>query len=136
MGRIFRRDQRWGFLLEFATAFETKGGTIYEAELSGSAGALLLTMPALAQSALMTTPTGQSYTAKLDGSDAAMKGDPGTTSVSVKMLGKDIFEETDKRNGKVIGVMKMTLAGDGKTAKVSYADALQGATTEYAAVKQ
>jgi len=84
----------------------------------------------------MTTPTGQSYTAKLDGSDSPMKGDPGTTSVSVKMLGKNIYEETDKRNGKVIGVMKMTVSADGKTAKISYADELQGATTDYAAVKQ
>src|SRR5271165_1217159 len=30
----------------------------------------------------MTNPTGQSYTAKLDGTDAPYKGDPGTTSVS------------------------------------------------------
>ena len=37
----------------------------------------------------MSTPTGQTYTAKLDGTEAPYKGDPGTSSVSVKRLNKD-----------------------------------------------
>jgi hypothetical protein len=74
----------------------------------------------------MTTPTGQSYTAKLDGTDAPYKGDPGTTSVSVKMHGKDTLEETDKRDGKIIGIWKMTVTADGKTAKGIYDDKLRG----------
>jgi len=84
----------------------------------------------------MTNPTGQSYTAKLNGPDAPMKGDPGITSVSVKMLGKDTLEETDKRDGKVIGVFKMTVAADGKTAKASFDDKLQKRTTDFVATKQ
>ena len=79
----------------------------------------------------MTNPTGQTYTAKLDGADAPMKGDPGITSVSVKMRGKDTLEETDKRDGKVIGIFKMTVASDGKTAKASYDDKLQNRTDDY-----
>jgi hypothetical protein len=84
----------------------------------------------------MTNPTGQSYTAKLDGTDAPMKGDPGISSVSVKMLGKDVLEETDKRDGKPIGVLKLTISPDGKTAKASYDDKLQNRTTDYSATKQ
>lgn len=84
----------------------------------------------------MTNPTGQSYTATLDGTESPMKGDPGITSVSVKMHGKDTLEETDKRDGKVIGVFKMTVANDGKTAKASYDDKLQNRTTNLAATKQ
>jgi hypothetical protein len=84
----------------------------------------------------MTNPTGQSYTAKLDGTDAPMKGDPGISSVSVKMMGKDTLEETDKRDGKVIGVFKVTVAGDGKTAKASFDDKLQNRTTNFDATKQ
>jgi hypothetical protein len=84
----------------------------------------------------MTNPTGQSYTAKLDGTDAPMKGDPGITSVAVKMLGKDTLEETDKRDGKVIGIFKMTVAPDGKTAKASFDDELQKRTTAFDATKQ
>ncbi len=84
----------------------------------------------------MTNPTGQSYTAKLDGADAPMKGDPGITSVSVKMKGKDTLEETDKRDGKVISVFKMTVAVDGKTAKASVDDKLQNRTTDFDVTKQ
>jgi len=84
----------------------------------------------------MTSPTGQSYTAKLDGSDAPMKGDPGVTSVSVKTIGKNTLEETDKRSGKVITVFKMTVAADGKTAKAIVDDKLQNRTTEFAVMKQ
>lgn len=84
----------------------------------------------------MTNPTGQSYTAKLNGTDAPMKGDPGITSVSVKMAGKDTLEETDKRDGKVIGIFKMTVAADGKTAKASFDDQLQKRTTGFDATKQ
>jgi hypothetical protein len=84
----------------------------------------------------MKTPTGQWYSAKLDGTDSPMMGDPGVTSVSVKMLGKDTLEETDKRNGKVIGVFKLTLSADGKTAKASYDDMLQNRTNNFNLVKQ
>ena len=84
----------------------------------------------------MTTPTGQSYTAKLDGTAAAYKGDPGTDGVSVKMMGKNTLEETDKRGDKVISVSKMTLEPDGKAAKISVEDKLHGTTTQFVAVKQ
>jgi len=84
----------------------------------------------------MTTPTGQSYTAKLNGTEAPYKGDPGTTSVSVKMIGKETLEETDKRGDKVIGVSKMTLQADGKTAKVVWEDKLHGTTGQFVALKQ
>ena len=84
----------------------------------------------------MTTPTGQSYTAKLDGTQAPYKGDPGTDGVSVKMRGKDTLEETDKRGDKVIGVAKFTLEPDGKTAKIVFEDKLHGTTRQFVAVKQ
>jgi len=84
----------------------------------------------------MSSPTGQTYTAKLDGTDAPMMGDPGTTSVSVKMIGKATLEETDKRDGKVIGVFRMTVSDDGKTAKLSFEDKLQNRTTSFEATKQ
>jgi hypothetical protein len=84
----------------------------------------------------MTNPTGQSYTAKLNGTEAPMKGDPGITTVSVKMRGKDTLEETDKRDGKEISVFKMTVAADGKTAKASAEDKLQNRTTTFDVTKQ
>lgn len=84
----------------------------------------------------MTTPTGQSYVAKLDGTDAPMKGDPGVTSVSVRMLGSNTLEETDKREGKVVSIQKMTVSEDGETAKLLIDDKIQKTTIELVAVKQ
>jgi hypothetical protein len=101
-----------------------------------SAGFLTWTYKVNGDELTMTNPTGQSYTAKLDGTDAPYKGDPGTTSVSVKMHGKDTLEETDKRDGKVIGVSRMTVTPDGKTMKLVYEDKLHGTTTKGDAQKQ
>jgi hypothetical protein len=84
----------------------------------------------------MTNPTGQSYTAKLDGTQAPYTGDPGTTTVSLKMHGKDTLEETDYRDGKVIGIGKMTVSADGKTAKMEFEDKLHGTTMKGDAMKQ
>lgn len=84
----------------------------------------------------MTNKTGQSYTAKMDGTDAPMKGDPGITSVSVKRIGKNSFEETDKRDGKVIGVFKATVSADGKTLNGAYDDKEHGTSTKFTATKQ
>lgn len=101
-----------------------------------SDNALIWSYKVTGDSVTMTSKTGQSYTAKLDGSDAPMKGDPGVTSVSVKMMGKNVLVETDKRDGKPISVMTMTVAADGKTAKASVEDKLQGRTTSFDIVKQ
>ncbi len=84
----------------------------------------------------MTTPTGQSYTAKVDGTDAPYKGDPGTTSVSIKKVGDNAIEETDKRDGKVISISMNKLEADGKTMDISVDDKLHGTSMAFTAVKQ
>ena len=84
----------------------------------------------------MTTPTGQSYTAKLDGTDAPYQGDPGTSSVSLKSMGKSTMTETDKRDGKIISVSHMTIAADGKSMKIAVDDKLHGTTSSFVADKQ
>ena len=84
----------------------------------------------------MTSPTGQTYTAKMDGTEAPMKNDPGISAVKVKKIGNNTIEETDMRNGKVIGVMKATVSADGKTLTATYDDKLQGSSMKYTATKQ
>jgi hypothetical protein len=103
---------------------------------SMSDNGLLWTYKVSGKNLTMTTPTGQSYTAKLNGPRAPFKGDPGTTSVAVKMMGKDTLEETDYRDGKAISVMKMVVASDGKTAKLMVDDKLHGTKSEFSAMKQ
>jgi hypothetical protein len=100
-----------------------------------TAEALIFTYKTDGDSLSMTSPTGQSYTAKLDGTDAPYVGDPGTTSVSLKRIG-DAIEETDKRDGKVISVSKSTVSADGKTMTSVVDDKLHGTTATYVAVKQ
>jgi hypothetical protein len=84
----------------------------------------------------MSNPNGQSYVAKLDGTEAPYKGDPGTTSVSVKSMGKNTIEETDKREGKVISIVRMTVGADGKTMTVKVEDKLHGTKSQFTATKQ
>jgi hypothetical protein len=96
---------------------------------------LVFTFKSEGDSLSMSTPTGQSYTAKVDGTDAPYVGDPGTTSLSLKRIGNSI-EETDKRDGKIISVNKMTVSPDGKTMTIDSADKLAGTTSTYTATKQ
>jgi hypothetical protein len=84
----------------------------------------------------MNAKSGQSYTAKLDGTDAPMNGDPGVTTVSVKKLSSHVLQETDKRDGKAISVMTLTVSPDGRTARAIAQDKLQNRTTVFDIVKQ
>ena len=100
-----------------------------------TADALTFSFKSGGDSLSYSTPTGQSYTAKVDGTDAPYAGDPGTTSVSLKRIG-DSIEETDKRDGKVMSVAKLTVAADGKTMTIDVDDKLNGTKSTYVAVKQ
>lgn len=84
----------------------------------------------------MTSPTGQSYSAPVDGSDSPFMGDPGQTSVSIKRVDDNTVDETDKRNGKVIGSAHISVSADGKTMTVTWKDALHGTSGSYTAMKQ
>jgi hypothetical protein len=84
----------------------------------------------------MSSPTGQKYTAKMDGTDSPMTGDPGISSVSVKKMADNKIMETDKRDGKVIGISTMTVAKDGKSMNVAYQNKLQGTSMSYTSNKQ
>jgi len=71
---------------------------------------------------------GVGYEAKFDGKDYPMVGDMAHTMVSVKRIDDRTFEETDKRDGKVETVLRMTVAADGKTAQYVMEDRRHGTT--------
>lgn len=96
---------------------------------------LLVTYKTEANMLSMATPTGETYSAKTDGSDAPFKGDPGTTSVSVKIK-KNTLEENFKRDGKAIGMSRMQVDASGKTAKVDWIDSLTRTNGSYVMTKQ
>jgi hypothetical protein len=84
----------------------------------------------------MSDLNGNSYDAKFDGKDYPINGDPGHTMVSLKRIGKDTIEETDKRDGKVVGVYRMTVSADGKTINAEYKDKEHDTTMTFTMEKQ
>ena len=83
----------------------------------------------------MSSPAGQGYDAKLDGSDTPIKGDVGGTTASVVKAADGSFTETDKRDGKVVSVTTITPGSDGKM-NVTSEDKVRGSTMKYVANKQ
>jgi hypothetical protein len=84
----------------------------------------------------MTSPTGQSYSAPLDGTDTPYVGDPGQSSISLKRIDDNTIDETDLRDGKVIGTEHMTVSADGKTMTVAWKDLLHDSKGSITSVKQ
>jgi hypothetical protein len=77
----------------------------------------------------MTSPTGQSYDARIGGPDVPVQGDTAKTMVSLTKTGDNAWRETDKRDGKVISTTDMTL--DGNTIHVVNHDERDGSTLKY-----
>ena len=112
-------------------------GSWHVSSFSGfSDNGLMVTYKVDGDSLTMMSPTGQKYTAKLDGTDSPMTGDPGISSVSVKKTSAGTIVETDKRDGKAIGVATMIVSKDGKSMKVTYQNKLAGTSMSYTSNKQ
>jgi len=84
----------------------------------------------------MSDQNGNSYDAKFDGKDYPINGDPGHTMVTLKRIGNDTIEETDKRDGKIVGVYRITISSDGKAIHAEYNDKLHGTTMSFTMEKQ
>jgi len=103
---------------------------------NASESVLIVTYKVSDDSLSMTDGTGDSYTAKFDSNDYPYKGDPGTTSVSLKKIDANTFEETGKRDGKVIYVSRIAVSPDGRTLKIEGEDKLHGTTYKFDGTKQ
>jgi len=101
-----------------------------------SSNGLTVTYQGTADGLKMSDPNGNSYDAKFDGKDYPIQGDSGHTMVSLKRIGNDTIEETDTRDGKVVGVSRMTVSQDGKSIQVEYTDKERGTTTTFTMEKQ
>jgi hypothetical protein len=76
--------------------------------------AITVTLKADADMLHLSSPTGVSYDAKLDGTAAPIKGDPAGATASVKKLSDNSYQETDTAGGKVVNVTTFSLGADGK----------------------
>jgi hypothetical protein len=97
---------------------------------------LTVTYQGTADGLKMSDQNGNSYDAKFDGKDYPINGDPGHTMVSLKRIGNDTIEETDKRDGKIVGVYRLTISSDGKSIHAEYNDKLHGTTMSFTMGKQ
>jgi len=66
----------------------------------------------------MTSPMGESFTAKMNGTEAPVKGDRGADRVSIKQIDANTLEQAYKLGGKLVSITKMTVSPDGKTMKI------------------
>lgn len=81
-------------------------------------------------------PTGQSYDAKFDGKDYPIEGDPGHTMVSLKRINENTVEQTEKRDGKVVEVVRFTAGKDSKSMHVVMDDRERNEKTSFTMYKQ
>jgi hypothetical protein len=119
-----------------AGSHATSGGWRDEKVGAISDNGLTFTYKAVPDGLSMSDQTGESYTAKFDGKDYPVKGDPGSDMVSLKRIDANTFEETFKKNGKVVSVNHFAFAADGKTGNVTGENKVQGTTIKYAIVKK
>jgi len=75
------------------------------------------------------TPLGEKFKAKFDGKDYLVADDPAHTMVSVKRLSANTIEQTNKREGKVVGILRLTVAPDGQTIHILYENKEANTTT-------
>ena len=83
----------------------------------------------------LTTPTGQSYAAKVDGPPAPFVGDPSVTAVTVARAGPRELVETDLHDGEVVSVLHMTVSPDGRTLTLQGENKKTGAVSSAKAEK-
>jgi hypothetical protein len=105
-------------------------------KVESSANSITVTFKTSGDTITMTSPMGQSYTARLDGTETAYIGDPGTTRVAVRRLNENTIEETDKRGSAVITVIRWSADADGRTVHVRFDDRLHGVVTSMVGHKE
>jgi hypothetical protein len=83
-----------------------------------------------------STPTGATWTAKMDGQDYPVKGVYAFDTVSLKQAGNSGIELSYKRGGQLIEVDKITISPDGKTMTTVVDSKLTGRVSTFVAHKQ
>jgi hypothetical protein len=97
---------------------------------------LITTYKTVGATLSMSTPTGEGYTAKLDGKEYPVKGAFDYNTISLNRINERTIEETVKLDGKLIGVSRMTVTQDGKKMTVVTKDKYDGGTSTFVCEKQ
>jgi hypothetical protein len=105
-------------------------------KVKGSESDLITTYKSSGDEMNMSAPTGESYTAKLDGKDHPVRGEHGYNSVSLRRFNDRTIEETHKQDGKVVEVLKMTVSPNGKRLTIVVSGKSTGRMSTFVAEKQ
>jgi hypothetical protein len=103
---------------------------------SASENGLLVTYSLHGDELTYSTPTGETWNARLDGKYYPVKGSYNFDSVSLKQLDGHSIEASFKREDKLIEVDKMTVSPDGKKMTRVADSRLSGRVSSYVAEKQ
>lgn len=104
--------------------------------LNRSENALVITLKLDDHTFTFTDPTGQGYTAKLDGTETPIAGDLSHTIVSAKRTSQDTVQVTNKHNGKIDEIDEFKISPDGKTLTVSLENRSTQNTRQFVLHKQ
>jgi hypothetical protein len=77
------------------------------------------------------TPLGKRYDAKFDGNFYPVQDDPGHTMTSVKLLSSTEVEITSKREGKIVGVLHLSVMPDSKSIHGIFENKENNTTSSY-----
>jgi hypothetical protein len=135
-GQVTHATQNFKRIGELRPGVHATSGNWVAVSLADSENDLLFTFKMNGDELTMTDPTGDAYTAKFDGADYPYKGSYGVNGVSLKKIDAHTIEETDKRDGTVISVTKMTVSPNGKSMNLVNHDPRNDTTTTFSATKK
>jgi hypothetical protein len=104
--------------------------------ISASGNARVMTYKLAGKALSFSMPTGESFTATIDGPEAPFKGDPGTDTVSIKRISATTLQETDKKDGKVVFIGKMSVPPGGRVMELTYTNMRNDRTVQMKAYKE
>lgn len=94
-------------------------GTWQVFKQSRSENSTIITYKCTWQGFSAATPLGERLDAKFDGKFYLMEDDPAHTMVSVRLINLYTVEQTNKRDGKIVFVVRLDVTPDGKTIHAS-----------------
>jgi len=99
---------------------------------------LFFTYQVQGQMVSKSSPSGETYTASLDGTVTPSTSNDGseTIGLSIKAIGKNTLEETRKRNGKVVNVQTLVVDPNGKSMTITDKNTVDGTTSSMVAIRQ
>lgn len=83
-----------------------------------------------------SNPSGEGYSAKFDGKEYPIHGEPAHNTVSLQRIDANTIVETDKQDGVVHYQVRMTVSPDGKSMQVTEVDNERGTQMTYTMEKK